>query len=773
MDALPSALSALANFKQFIIYALVPSKTRAGKTDKIPVNHLTGGYADAHNPALWLDANTAIEMCKVYGQGYGVGFVFTNNDPFFFLDIDNCLQGNQWSPLAMSLMSAFNGAAIEISTSGKGLHIIGSGKVAQAHGCKNQELGIELYTEKRFVALTGRQAVGNAATEHSACLQWLIAHYFSQSAKQAGGDWRISWNNLIKAGKDSSWNGPTDDDALIQKMLQSKSVASAFNQNKASFKDLWENNVDMFLKCYPSEAGGYDESTVDAALAQHLAFWTGNDAERMKRLMLRSGLVRDKYDREDYLPRTIVTACGRQKDFLCERSHDVILNSPLKTSNYLTIEQQQEHFQGCVYVQESNRIMIPGGDLLDKERFKVIYGGYSFPLDPGNSKVTRNAWEAFTESQLLRHARVHTSTFRPDLKPGEIIEINGRGLVNIYYPVPTPRIKGDPTPFLIHLEKVFPDPRDRVIMLSYMAATLRYLGVKFQWCPLLQGMQGNGKTFFTRVLAFGIGDRYTHFPNAKQLGSNFNDWMYARCFIGVEDIYDGKREIAEALKPMVTNNRLEIEPKGGVKTTRDICCNFIINTNHRDGLRKQRGDRRFAPFFTAQQRLEDLKRDKMDGDYFYNLYHWAYRENGMAIICEFLDNFQIPDEFNPATHCQRAPFTTSTDTAIEHSMTPLEQEIKESIEQDVIGFKKGWISSFALDSLLAKMHLQARIPHNKRREILQDMGYDWHPGLKEGRVNNIIMPDGGKPRLFVTTDHPSKDLTSPAEIAARYTEDQK
>lgn len=82
--------------------------------------------------------------------------------------------------------------------------------------------------------------------------------------------------------------GPTDDEELIRRAIRSKSVNAAFG-NKASFQDLWEGNVEALARTYPDELRGYDSSSADAALAQHLAFWTGCDCARMERLMLKSG----------------------------------------------------------------------------------------------------------------------------------------------------------------------------------------------------------------------------------------------------------------------------------------------------------------------------------------------------------------------------------------------------------------------------------------------------------------------------------------------------
>jgi hypothetical protein len=343
----------------------------------------------------------------------------------------------------------------------------------------------------------------------------------------------------------------------------------------------------------------------------------------------------------------------------------------------------------------------------------------------------------------------------------------------LWWPVATPKVEGDIQLFMNHLKKLIPDERDRMILLCYMAACVQYQGVKFQWCPLIQGVEGNGKTFLTLCVAHAIGRRYTYFPRADQLSAKFNDWLYGVTFIAVEDIYveSAKTEILECMKPMITGEVQDIEPKGQKKTSRDICCNFILNTNHKDGLRKTGNDRRLAPFYTAQQTKADLQRDGLTHVYFRNIFKWA-KECGFDAISYLLTTFDIPDEFNPALG-DPAPITTSTGSAIQHGTGKVEQEILEAIEQGVIGFRGGWVSSIALNRLLESNKATNRYPLNKRRELLQSLGFDWHPGLKEGRVTSMIVIDLGKPRLFIRIDHKDFNLVGGANIAKAYEDAQK
>jgi hypothetical protein len=303
-----------------------------------------------------------------------------------------------------------------------------------------------------------------------------------------------------------------------------------------------------------------------------------------------------------------------------------------------------------------------------------------------------------------------------------------------------------------------------------MAAVVQHKGIKFQWAPLLQGVEGNGKTLFTRCVAFAIGDRYSYFPKASQLTDKFNDWRYGKIFIGVEDVFvpEARVEVMEELKTMITGEKDEIQGKGEKKETREVCDNFMLNSNHRDAIRKHRNDRRYAMLFCAQQRAEDLIRDGMGGDYFPNLYNWL-RAGGYAVVSELLHTYPIAPEFNPAGECMRAPNTSSTEAAIEASRGGVEQEILECVAQEVPGFAGGWVSSIMLDRLLERLNVARRIPMNKRRELMAALGYVAHPGLPDGRVNNTVTPDMGKPRLYVKVGHPLAHLTDSAAIAQAYT----
>lgn len=508
---------------------------------------------------------------------------------------------------------------------------------------------------------------------------------------------------------------------------------------------------------------------------------------RMRRLMQRSALKRDKWNRDDYIQRTIMRACAMCSSVYQERQTDMPGQAPTVSADdpdaqpvthtgrlvqgnvFITADQQLELWKGFTYVTDANIILTATGQQLGPEQFKNRYGGSVFIMTADNGKTTTNAWEAFTHSQAVRMPKVDHSSFRPDLDPAHMWDRDGESFVNSYRKLTIARKPGDVTPFLNHLAKVLPNKRDQSILLAYMAAIVQHQGVKFQWAPLIQGTEGNGKTLFSRCVAEAVGMRYCHMPRASQIAEKFNDWLVGKIFIGVEDIWypEARTEIVETLKPMITNSRQPIRAMRMSETTADICANFIVNSNHKDGIRKTANDRRWCIMFCAQQSKEDKARDGMTDDYFKSLYGWLDR-GGYAIVTDFLYTYQIPEEFG--LDCLRgdAPLTSSTDEAIAVGLGRVEQEVQEAVESCRQGFAGGWIQSMALDKLLLEKKMDLAMPRSKRREMLESLGYTWHPGLRHGRSTVVLPGTTDRPVLFIKPGHWSSRLETGSEIMAAY-----
>lgn len=421
--------------------------------------------------------------------------------------------------------------------------------------------------------------------------------------------------------------------------------------------------------------------------------------------------------------------------------------APQELGTYLTPAEQAQYFAGCYWIESLGRILTPRGRLMDQNKFNGTYNGKTFQYS--EAKTTKSAWEAATSGLSWRVPRVDHLRFLPKLPFGTIIPDElGREGVNTYRPIITRHVAGDVTPWLEHLQRVLPVPRDRDIINSYMAFNAQNPGVQIGWAPVIQSLEGAGKTAFQRIMQAMVGRVYLHSPKAEDLvegGGKFNAWIRNKLIIVVNELRVGandKRDLVEILKPLITDDYIETQSKGIDQEMFDNCTNWIMFTNYQDAIPINANSRRFCVMYSALQSVDDLERAGMDGDYFNRLYAWL-RDGGASAVVEWLGRYEIPDEFNPARQATRAPQSSSHAAVLEQSRGPIEQHIMEAVNGGVQGFRGGWLSSVALSNYLREVN--ARVPGPRTiAKALENLGY-----FKIGKSSQIFWQEGGKIQTYL------------------------
>ncbi len=653
MQQLPAALAAMGNYRQFIVYMSQPSRTRPGKIDKFPCDYRTGHVADAHDPNIWTDHVTAIAAAARLGVGYGLGFVFTESDPFWFLDLDNCLlpDGTDWTPVAKSLCSALSGCAVEVSQSMRGLHVFGSGPVP-AHACKNLTWGMELYHSGRFVALTGHGAVGDCAFDASAVMSGVVAAYFAPGAT-TGDD--AMWTTE----PDPEWCGPTDDGELIRRALRSRSVGAAFGA-RASFADLWNADVAVLGKCYPDEVRAYDASSADAALAQHLAFWAGKDCARVERLMRQSQLARDKWEREDYLPRTIIGAVSRQMEVFVDEAmrrrvqieqavsigegSDVI-----RLAGEMSLDAMLPRF---VFIQDGQQVV----DLNHAQHVSALADWKAAMKASVTSIEVKDKWNvdgspvtkcyettALWEKSVYRQVAM-TVTF----KAGEkrvTRDPETKEALNTWSPIVRTGPVGDPSLFLEHINYLFGVDAER--FLDWLAHIEQHPGElpHHGWLHI-SDTHGTGRNWIASVVArLWPGYAAINFDLGGMLHSGFNGRLSSKLIAVVDEIREGgtnaKWENAETMKRTMTEEHRTINPKYGRQRVEFNACRWLIFSNHIGALTLDDNDRRFNVVRNEAQ---------AKGASYYSRLYAALKDHAFIVgVADMLAKRDL-SEFNPGAH---------------------------------------------------------------------------------------------------------------------------
>ncbi len=731
---------------KFINWKEVPAEP---KNKKVPWSASLGYEIDPHDPSQWLTHEQAV------ATGMNVGIVLTDSDPWFLLDLDNCRdpETGQWTPEAMEVASMFPGSAQEVSFNGTGMHVMGKVDPIRMGERRNKfkyghaQLELEFYHNKRFVAL-GHGMQGNIDIDWTDTLMSIVPTRD-----------KVTTVELIDEC-DPAYTGPEDDQKLIQIILNARGSANQVFGNTASPANLWERDVEVLGRVFPSPSGKeFDGNSADLALMSHLAFYTGRNSARMDRLYRLSGLCREKYlKRPKYAIDTISAAVSGCKKVYDKPREQIIQADDARLDEFgsiVTLQEIPDYFKGCVYVAHEHKVMVPGGSLFKPTVFNAMYGGHQFIMDTMGTKPTYNAFEAFTENRGVRFPKVMSTCFRPMSKPGLIIG----DAVNVYNPEIIDTTQGSVEPFLDLVRKLLPHELDQQIMLAYMAALVQYQGKKFLWAPVVQGTKGNGKNFLAECLIYCIGERYSWSPKSSKIDAQFNTFLRNRILITVSEMHMfSKYEMLETLKDYITEHRQEVEGKGtNSEMVSDYCANWFFLTNHKDAVIKERDDRRFAMFFTAQQSREDMVACGMLSDnYFPNLWNWA-RQGGYSAIRHYLLHYAIPDELNPAGDCIIAPDTSSTVEAISASYGVAEQYILESVASDEQGFRGGWVSTWAVSKML-EGHGIRRAPR-KLASMIESLGYVSH-----GRSPvKIMQEENSRPTLWS-----NKNATMEYHVAQLY-----
>ena len=245
---------------------------------KRPLSPVTGKMISIHSKQHFTDLKTASDALEQFKNADGIGLILTNTKigNICAIDVDSCIDkvGNITQETE-NILQLFQNAYIEISKSGKGIHILFVGRKNSDWHCKintfNWCKSLECYDSNRYIALTANALSHNKILNNlQKELEIFYSRYFEKPEPKYSNT-VININNLNKGLK----------------------------QDK-KFLQLWHGKK-IFV----------DESRNDLSLMSKILYWNGYDIANAVELFKLSPyaaqkdyLHKLKIERADYLIRT-------------------------------------------------------------------------------------------------------------------------------------------------------------------------------------------------------------------------------------------------------------------------------------------------------------------------------------------------------------------------------------------------------------------------------------------------------------------------------------
>ncbi len=237
-----------------------------------------------NDPTTWLDIAAAQKKATA-GEHRGIGFVFSEDDPYCGVDLDKCRdsesgQIQSWAAEIIKKLDSYT----ESSQSGTGVHVIvkanlpGAGRKRTLPDTANE---VEIYDKGRFFVMTGDRLDDYPVDVRER--QAAVAALYDLLGGKT--DDKVDSNHTERQ-QISQVSPKISDKEVIERASEAK--------NGAKFQRLMDGNTSDYQS----------ESEADGGLAALIGFYT-QDFDQILRIIQKSALWDDKWEREDYRQSTI------------------------------------------------------------------------------------------------------------------------------------------------------------------------------------------------------------------------------------------------------------------------------------------------------------------------------------------------------------------------------------------------------------------------------------------------------------------------------------
>jgi len=263
-----------------------------------------------------------------------------------------------------------------------------------------------------------------------------------------------------------------------------------------------------------------------------------------------------------------------------------------------------------------------------------------------------------------------------------------------------------------HVAHLLEDPVERRLLVDWLSWVVQNPGQHANWSILLQGVEGDGKSFFAMLMRSVMGVSNVQMLNAHILESPFTDWVVGQCITCIEEVRlikaTNKYELLNRIKPFITNDEIEVHPKGKPPYQAKNTTSYLMFSNFRDALPLDDDGRRYCVLFSRWQRKDKLDAFLAEDPEYYERLYSTVATSAPALRKWLLEWEQL-DTFKPKGN---APATAAKTYMIRQAQPEFIQNLNDLIDEG----EHPLISNDLIDS-------------SKMIEVMMDHGMDL-PGNK-------------------------------------------
>lgn len=225
-----------------------------------------------------------------------------------------------------------------------------------------------------------------------------------------------------------------------------------------------------------------------------------------------------------------------------------------------------------------------------------------------------------------------------EFSPGFKLESPTKDKFNLFRGFPLKPVAGDVEPFLFHVREVICNNDENLTkyVLQFFAHLLQKPQEKPVGSLLLKSGQGTGKNALLLPLFRILGDYALMTNGEESITGRFNSSLANKLLVFGDEVDLRNRKTLDRMKPLISEDSLQIEFKGREKASFPNFIRFIFATNLDQVLRADTRERRYTI-------LEPSDKYSTDTAYFNNYFDWVDNRNGAAHLMHYLLNYDISD----------------------------------------------------------------------------------------------------------------------------------